>query len=116
MRGLHIAHVEVVVREHRAAYRGDKNRPVLNAQLIDSPGQHLVRLAVPAPWAKVRLMLKFFLALIAPVERLRLAVRHRVFWNRFARHLPSAPLPAAWPAGNAAPRSEEQTSGLQSCQ
>ena len=71
MRGRDIAHVEVVIGEDPAAYRADQNRPVLNAQLVDGPGQHLVHLAVAAAGAEVRLMLQLFLALIALVEGLR---------------------------------------------
>jgi hypothetical protein len=52
-----IAHIEIVVGKHAATDRANQNRPVLNAQLIDGPRQHLVYLAVSAAGAKMRLML-----------------------------------------------------------
>ena len=64
MRCLDIAHIEVVVREDRAADRADQNRPVLNAELVDGVRQHLVHDAVSAPGTIVRLVLQLFFALV----------------------------------------------------
>ena len=79
VRCLHVAHVEVVIRKHRAADRADENGAVLDAELVDGARQHLVDDAVAAAGAIVRLVLQFFLALVAREERFRLAADHLVF-------------------------------------
>ena len=70
MRGLHVADVEVVVREDRAAHRTDQNGLVLNAKLVDGAGEHLVDDAVAASGAEVRLVLQLRLALDSARKRI----------------------------------------------
>ena len=70
MCGLHIAHVEIVVRKYRATHRPYQNRTVLDAEFIDRLGQHLVHRAVAAAGAIVRYVLQIFFAVIALVEGL----------------------------------------------
>ena len=54
VRGLRVADVEVVVEEDGAADRGDGDRPVLDAELLDRLGEVLVGEAVAAARAVVR--------------------------------------------------------------
>ncbi len=92
MRGLHIAHVEVVIGENAAADRAHHDRAVLHAQVVDGLCDHLVHDAVAAAGAEVRLVLQVFLALIALVEGPGPGLRDHVLRCRFSRHLPPAPL------------------------
>ena len=57
VRGLHVADVEVVVGKHRAADRADEDGAILQAQFFDRFGDQLVRDAVAAARAVVRLLL-----------------------------------------------------------
>ena len=76
VRGLHVAYIEVVVRKYGAAHRADEDGPVLDAELIDGPRQHLVDRPVAASGAIVGLVLQFFLALVGLVEHPGLGVQH----------------------------------------
>ena len=71
MRDLHVADIEVVVRKHRAADRAHQDGPVLDAQFVDRPRDQLVRDAVPAARAVVRLVLVLGLALDSVGRRRR---------------------------------------------
>src|SRR5262249_50927528 len=57
VRSLNAACTEVIVGEDGAAYRADQNGPVLDAELIDCLGDHLVHDSVPAARTEVRLVL-----------------------------------------------------------
>ena len=85
VRRLHVARVEVVVREDRAAHGTDHDGAVLHAQLVDGLRHHLVHNSVAAAGTEVRLMLKLFLPLVARVERFGLAARDLVLRSRSIR-------------------------------
>ena len=63
MRDLHIAHVKIVVREDRTAYRTHEDRPVLQPEVLQRFGNQLVDHAVSAAGAVVRLVLQLRLAI-----------------------------------------------------
>ena len=94
VRRLHVAHVEVVVSEHRTADRADQNGAVLDAKLVDGARHHLVDDAVAASGAVVRLVLQLVLALVAQVKGFRLAANDGVFGDGL-RHRPGTPRRAA---------------------
>ena len=54
VRDLDHVHVQVVVCQHRAADRGDADRPALDAELVDNLGQYPMRDPVAAARAVVR--------------------------------------------------------------
>ncbi len=62
VRRLDVAHIEVVVAEHRAADRRDENGVVLQTEFVDGFGNQLVRNAVTAAGTVMRLVLEFGLA------------------------------------------------------
>ena len=72
VRHLHIAHVEVVVGEDRAAHGTHQDGAVLQAKFSERFGDQLVRDAVSAARAIVGLLLQFAFALEPVVERRRL--------------------------------------------
>ena len=63
-------HVEVVVREHGTADRGDTDRAVLDAELLDRLRQQPMGNAMAAAGTIVRLVLKLVLPIKVRVERL----------------------------------------------
>ena len=68
MRDLHIAHVEIVVGKNGAADRTDENGVVLHSHFLQSFGNQLVRDAVSATRAVVRLLLEVGFAFVEVVE------------------------------------------------
>src|SRR5580700_9715116 len=66
---------------------------------------------MPASGTVVRRMLQFILALIGPVERMRLLMHHRESIHRFVRHESAAPFPARG-ARNPAPVSAQTAAPL----
>src|SRR5271166_4931094 len=72
VRYLHVAHVEVVVGEYRAADGADQDRAVLQTKFSERFGDQLVCDAVSAARAVVGLLLQFALAFVPVVEGRRL--------------------------------------------
>ena len=68
MRHLHVADIEVVVSEDRAAHRADQDGAVLYAEFVDGARDQLVHHAVAAAGAVVRLVLQLRLAFVDRVE------------------------------------------------
>ena len=71
VRDLHVAHVEIVVGEDRAADGADQDRPILQAQIFQRLGDELVRHPMAASRAVVSLMFQVALALILGIEHVR---------------------------------------------
>ena len=65
---LHVAHVEIVVSENRAADRAHENRLVLQTEFLEGFGNQLVGNAVAAAGTVVRLPLQIALAFVAVVK------------------------------------------------
>src|ERR1019366_8698129 len=78
VRELHIADVEVVIREDRAADGANEDRLVLQAQLLERFGDQLVGDAVPAAGAVMSLLLQIALALVTVVEQRRLGMKNLI--------------------------------------
>ena len=68
VRRLHVAHIEVVVAEHRAAYRRRPDGAVLQPEFVQGFGDQLMDNAMAAARTVMRLVLVFVLALKAIVE------------------------------------------------
>ena len=79
VRHLHVAYVKVVVGEHRAAHRTDKNGAILHSHILDRLGNQLVHNAVSAARTVVGLMLQLGFTVVEVVKRRRLGVDHLVF-------------------------------------
>src|SRR5574338_360748 len=47
VRSLHVADIEIVIAEYRAANRGHQDGSILHTQLVDGPSDQFVRNAVP---------------------------------------------------------------------
>jgi hypothetical protein len=78
VRHLDVANVEVIIGEHGAADGTDEDGAVLQAQVGDGFGNQLVRNAVTAARAVVRLVLEFRLALVQVIKDGRLGVGYLV--------------------------------------
>ncbi len=79
---LHVAHVEVVVGEYRAANRTHQDCAVLQAEVGERFGDQLVDDSVSAAGAVVRLLLQFSLAFVAIVERRRFLMNYFVAFHK----------------------------------
>ena len=80
--GLHIAHIEVVIREHRATHRADEDGAILQTQVFDGLRDQLVRHSVAAAGTVVSLVLELGFAFVGIVEHRRFRVHRLVAsWN-----------------------------------
>ena len=68
MGDLHVANIEIVIGEDRAADGADEDGSVLQAEVVDGFRDQLVGDAVAAAGTVVRLVLQFGLALVVVVE------------------------------------------------
>ncbi len=68
VRGLHVADVEIIIREHRTSHWTHQDGAVLNAQFVDGLRDQLVRDAVAAAGAVVRSMLQVGFAVEVVIE------------------------------------------------
>ncbi len=87
MRYLHIADVEIVVSEYRAAHRADQNGAVLHAEFGKRFGNQFVGDAVSATRAVMRLLLQFGLAIVFVVERRRFFVNYLIAFHNLSPKL-----------------------------
>ena len=71
VRGLHVAGVEIVVGEHRAADRADEDGVILDAQFLQGFANQFVSDAMSAARAIVRLVLHFRFPLVDVIEERR---------------------------------------------
>ena len=79
VRRLDVAHVEVVIGEHRAADRADEDDAVLHPQVLDGFCDQLVGYAMPAAGTVVRLVLQVGFALVDVIKDRRFRMHDLIF-------------------------------------
>ena len=79
MSSLHIADVEVVIREHRAANGADEDGAILQAHLFQGFRNQLVSHAVAAARTIMGLLLEIAFTIVEIVEHRRLGMHCLVF-------------------------------------
>ena len=76
VRGGDIAHIHVVVHKYGAAYRTDKDSPVLNAEIVNGFSNHLMQHAMTASGTVMGYLGIPAFAFVAIIKRCRLAMRN----------------------------------------